>query len=262
MAAVDILIADPPVAKYFSNLNLLFMLLDLNEECGRGNDFSRIAINLVAYGTTPDGTIDFQNKIENSFFSYPRFQINDRFQDEGFEPYNIWLRLKNYWYGIEIFFTYEYHAHEDGANVYPSKYRRYIIDNRIPTLTGHKISSFLKKGVKQNFEERPFYTIWLDEEKQTIINEGKVNDIISNKTGSLSKQIVSIDATQNYIHQKQPDPDFIDLTNYILNSDELGKTIKTYFHGVPTLSSTLPLKIIWNSTTYYVYLRGNLSYLI
>jgi len=261
MAAVDILVSEPPKAKFYSNMNLLFVLLDLNEECGLGYDYSRIAISLTAYGEKSDGSIDLDNAIETSFFSYPRFQINERFQNEGFDPYNIWLRLKNYWYGMEVFFTYEYHAHEDGSNIYPSKFRRYIIDNRVPTITGHGVSAFIKGALNQNFQKRPYYNIWMDEEKSIVMNTGEAGDLISNKTGSLMKQIVTIDIPEDYIHSKQPDPDFIGLTKYILNDDELGRVVETYFGGIPQLSSTLPIKLIWNSSFYYVYFKGDLSYL-
>jgi hypothetical protein len=131
----------------------------------------------------------------------------------------------------------------------------------LPTITGRKASSFVKGQLNLNFQKRPYYNVWVDEEKNIVMADGEKNDLISNKTGSMLKQIVTIDEAEDFLQIQQPDADFFDLTKYILNSEEFGRVIETYFNGPPPLSSTLPIKLIWNSSFYYINFKGDLSYL-
>ena len=65
MAAIDILKTDAPEATFYTHMNWLYLLLDMNSECFRGQDYSTIEVSLTAYNEDIVGGINIDDAVES-----------------------------------------------------------------------------------------------------------------------------------------------------------------------------------------------------
>ncbi len=185
MATIDLLKTDAPSLEFYTHMNRAFLLLDKNSVCFRGQDYTNIVISCTSYGEDTDGNLDKTKAINTWNESYSRAQLNTRITPDGFLPYNIWVRLENYWYEIQLRFQFDF-PREDGGVPYDSKIGVFPFDNRNPTLTGQKSSEFFVSSVRENLQKTNSFTAWFDFTPDTyvlndILVEKKVTDIMQIK---------------------------------------------------------------------------------
>jgi hypothetical protein len=257
MAAIDILLSEPPVLEYYTNMNRVFLLLDKNSECFRGQDYDILTISVTAYGETPDGKLDPTNSIENWARMYRRFEINTRYENDGFDPYNIWVDLKNYWYAIELRFRFGYHENEDGSIYYESKTSRYEFDNRFPVMTGQMVSSFYTGNLRDNLEKKNYFNVWVG----ISPTSPEKYDLITDASGKVTKQIIDVfDRTVPY-QVSDPSKYYLQIFQYVFYHERTPEIVRTYFgDNIPTYAEfKFVLKV--NEDIFYINFNGDLSFL-
>jgi hypothetical protein len=258
--SVDILKTDKPTYDYFYHLNKLYLLIDMNNDCFRGQDFSYMTVAVTSYEETDTGELDWTKPIHAWVKDFQRYQIVEQFQDDGFPPYNIWTKLTNNWYSVSLTFSFEYNSSE-GTIPFESKRATFTFDNRLTTLTGQYYSSFFTGHLRDHLRKNKSFSIWFG----ITPPEKKINDLIADKKGTRFMQISWIDDNdpdnfQALITEKY----FLQFIISLLKNKEVPLIFKEYFNGVAPnpddAKFTFKLKI--NNEIYDIYFRGYLQYMI
>ncbi len=260
--SIDILKTDSPQYEFFAHMNRLYLLIDMNNDCFRGQDFSYMSIAVTSYREDSDGNLDYENPITVWARDFQRYQIVDRFQDEGFPPYNIWTNLTNHWYGVSLSFSFQYNV-GSGALPFESKRTEFTFDNRKTILTGQQTSTFFTGHLRDHLQKNKEFNIWFGIDP--IIK--KEHDIIADKKGTRFRQITWVNPLDNDNFQAQDVlPYFLHLIKSILVNKRTPDIFLEYFgETAPDPNSqkaifTFRLKI--NNSNSWVHFRGDLQFMI
>ena len=264
--SMNILQTDAPVVKLYTHMNKLYMFLEQNGQCYRGQDFDSISIIVRGYESLPSG-IDLDKPIHTWSADFKQYQILTRQEMDGFPPYNIWTQLINCRYIIELHFNFLYSTNGAGSNSFASKINRIEFDNRFTTLTNTITSSFMTGKLRDDLEVQTgsnSFTVWFNSNPDLgrINSEAKTNDLVSNNTGTIIKQIQT-DGTIDVA-----ETNYLALIRYILNNSETGNIFLFNFGpgspgspGSPD-DETFTFRLYLNKQSYYVTFRGNFKFLI
>jgi len=259
MAAIDILISSGPQLKFYWHLNYVYLLLDLNETCMYGQDYDHIELVLVSYEKTSTGEIDRTRPIESISYRYRRYDLLTRYTPDGFPPYNLRFPIQNYWYEINLQFTFQYNNSPSGSNIFPSKITKYYLDNNLVTVYGQKITRFIKGKLKENLEKNMVINIWVDPDLENPDPRIQLGDIILNPAGNIVFQAIEIN--DNYIRINKAEKNFIDMVQYLSNNSDFRESVKTFFHNLIPTDGELKIKILYNGLYFYLIYNGDLSFL-
>jgi hypothetical protein len=246
------------------------MFLEKNSECFRGQDYVTMTITVTAYGEK-DNKINLEDPLGSWSETYQQFQINTRFEPEGLAPYNIWVQLENFFYGIELYFNYGSRFTSPGTIPFQSRITKVYFDNRVTTLTGRNIGKYLKNHLKDNLYKEKEFSVWSSIKPISLV---KKNDIIVDNKFKVFQKINSIDTDNDTFQVIPADHEYIGILKYIINYPDLPQILTTYFGSdiaPPPLSreAVFSFKIQLgeiassvNAEVYYIHLKGDLQYLI
>ena len=264
MGTIDsttILLTDAPVLDYYVHMNRAFLILEQNDQCFHGQDYITITINVVAYGEDSDGNLDRENAISTWTRTYLRFQINSREEPEDFPPYNLWVKLLNYWCEISLTFSFNYDG-GGGGNTYVSKRSSFIYDNRKTSLVGQVASRFFSGHLRQHLEKAKEMNVWFDAipneyiKNDMIVQGGSSIKIINDVRGIVPNQEVAIAPAE-----KQ----YLDLITYILYHKRTPDIlIDEYSQDGETLPSHIEktFKVCINRREYRINFIGDLRFIL
>ncbi len=259
--STSILITDAPVLKYYTHMNKLYMFLEMNSECFRGQDYSTITIVVSAYGEDSNGNINKEDPISSWNRVFQQYQINERFTPDGFDPYNIWTQLENYWYEIQLNFNFQYNA-EDGSNNYQSKNSNFIFDNRLTTLTNTESSTFFAGYLRDNLQKKNELNIWFGLTPTINI----LWDLIANANGTMIKQITNVvgEVPNQSVQVLPAEKFYMDLVKYIINHKSTpGIFIENFGIIAPDPDTAVfTFNLYLNNESYLIHFRGNFQFLI
>ncbi len=247
----NILKTDAPDLNYYTSMNRLYLLLDINNRCNRGQDYSSITVVVTTYAEDQQGNLDPTDVIDSWSRTYQRFQFNHREEPDNLPPYNIFVDLNNHWYEIQLTFNFP------GANSNESRTSTFRFDNRITTLYRQEVSGFFLGLLKDNLKKVPEFTVWFKD--FAILNLDTIEyDLVSNNTGTLIKQ-VRVD--QADIRVLATDKNYMNITKYILNHSRLSDILNIYYDGIIPTDTTFTFKIQVNNIDYFIHFKGNLKFI-
>ncbi len=259
----DILKTDAPVLEFYTHMNRAFLLLDKNSECFRGQDYSTLTISCTSYNENQDGDIDLNSVIKPWVRTYKRYQINDRFEPEGFPPYNIWIDLSNNWHEIQLYFSFSPDDELAGGSVgWNSKISKYPFDNRNSMLVGQNTSQYMIGSVKENLEKTKDFKVYFDIEPSVY----NVGDLLVENNGTIIREIVEVEGeSPNQTVRIIPATDnYKDIIMYILYEDRFPRVLdqfKNIYGDIPELVS-FRFKVYLNKNTFWIYFSGNFQYVV
>ncbi len=262
----SILKTDAPVVELYTHMNRLYMFLEQNSQCYRGQDYVSISVVVTAYGEDQDGNLNKDDYLSSWSNVYPQYQINQRQHMEGFPPYNIWAQLSNHWYSLELRFNYQ-SVSESGANDYESKVSRFEFDNRRTTLS-NGTSVFFTGMLRDNLTRETSRTSehW-DEFNVTIGDQTqapnyKLWDLVATKNATMIKQVRGLDPT---IQLLPCEDNYLGLIRYILNHEQTGAIFLDNFQDTmqdPDTTGEFTFRLYLNKQSYWIHFKGNFQFLI
>ncbi len=262
--STSVLKTDAPVLEFYTHMNRLYMFLEQNSECFRGQDYSTITIVVTAYGEDNEGNLNPDDRISSWNRVFQQYQINERFQTDGFPPYNIWTQLENYWYEIQLNFNFQYNSGESGGNSYPSKLSTFTFDNRLTTLTSLESSRFFTGLLRDNLGAQKEFTAWFGITPTTYTQW----DMVSNASGTLIKQITDVVGTiPNQEARVLPaEENYLNIIKYIINHERTGNIFVENFGEIApdpiSAKAIFTFNLYLNNESYLIHFRGDFQFLI
>ncbi len=244
----DLLKPEAPILEFYTEMNKLFLLLDINEKCS-DQHYASITVTVIAWNEY--GVVSTWNR------TYPRYQINIRQNPEGHLPYNIWVDLDNYEYTIELYFNYDSDSTGTGGNSYQSKISTINFNNLSPTLTSSYVSSFFVGSVKDNLSKTKEFTMWVDKTDGNY----SLNDLVSNTTGTQIRQVTNIngDYPNQQIQVLAANNNYMNIIKYIMNHERFEKVMENIISGI---NNQIDFILYLNNMKYNIHFRGNLQQLV
>ncbi len=253
---MDILKTDAPICKYFMSMNRLYLLLDMNNECYRGQDFTTMTLVITMYNEDSAGELNPDDVVWSWNRTYERHMLTEVKEEVGL-PYNFYIDIDNYWGEIQLNYNYNYDD-GTGGNNYSSKMSKYTFDNRQTVLVSQEVTPFFKDRLKDNITKNREVNVWFG--STSANSDYVVNDLISDTRAGMIKQIVNVSGVypSQSIIVIPAEKNYMGLITYILNHDGFSSVIARYFDsGIPT-SSTFTFKLFVNQYWYLLHLRGDL----
>jgi hypothetical protein len=266
--SIDILKTKGPVLDYYTHMNKLYMFLEKNSECFRGQDYATLTVTVTSYGEK-NGKINLEDPRSSWSQTYQQFEINTRYEPEDLAPYNIWVQLENFFYGIELYFNYGSKFEGSGTIPFQSQITKVYFDNRKTTLTGRNIGKYIKGYLKDNLYKEKEFSVWSSIRPISLI---KKNDIVVDNKFKIFQRVDNINGSGFQV--VPADQDYIGLLRFIVEHPDLPQILKTYFGSEiapPPLAreSYFTFKIQLgkigssvNDEVYQIHFRGDLQYLI
>ncbi len=257
--STTILLTNAPTARIYTHMNRMYLYLEQNSECYRGQDYDTLAIVVTAYGEDQDGNLDPENALSSWSRVYQQFQINTRIEPDGFPPYNIWVGMHNHWYGVQLQFNFN-SQNPDGGNISESKAHTIEIDNRQTTLTSQESSQFFTGTLRDNLQKTREFSVWFDTKPPVYT----LWDLLSNDTGTIIKQITSITGSvPNQQFQLLPaEKNYLGIVQYIMEHRFTSSIIDDYFPlGMPE-EAQFTFQLYLNQESYLIHFRGKLQFLL
>jgi hypothetical protein len=248
MAALTILNPPGPKVEYFINLNILYLILDMNLHCP-DTDFTSIKIGVIEWE-------DFEGEISSGSNSYfvPAWQLTKRTQEEGIPDYNLNIDLKNKIYTVQFTFVFEYFDNLDGEIEFYSEPTEIIIDNRNPIITSRISSDKIRSYLLRTMETRNDFTIFYNTELQ--LGNYKVGDITV--TNRLRKKVIT-DIQNNLPVFGSVDTDTLSFIDYLLENEQLKDILNNLIPTGVNPEHTVMFICEYNKNRYTCYLRGDLT---
>ncbi len=251
----DILKSDAPSLEYYVQMNKLYLVLGLNDDCYRGQDYTSITVVVTAYEEDANGELNQDGVISTWNKTFIRAQLNYVEDPEQFLPYNIYVSLGNYWYDVQLHFNFL--PVDVGGNTYESKTSTYIFDNRKTNLTGEFMSAFFTGELKDNLERTGEFTVWFDTLDEPIQPNYALYDLVGNANGTIVKQIVEINETSGELMVLTAEENYKNLVFYLLRHKYLRLILETYFGTIPKYGE-FTFKLNLNRNSYLINFKGDL----
>ncbi len=262
MNSVDILKTDAPIAKIYTHMNRAYLFLEQNSEHFRGQDYNDMVIVATAYGEDADGNLNPDDTLSSWNRTYPQYQINKRVEEDGFPPYNIWIGLENYWYEIQLSFSFQNGMRDTSGNTYESKISVYRIDNRKTTLTSQFSSQFFTGTLRDNLQKKNYFNIYFGDTTQVK----ELNDLVSNPNGTIIKQITDVygPPSDPQYQLLETETNYLNLVKYIINHKDTPEILYAYFKGqFPDYDiAEFIFKLYLNSQNYFIHFKGNFQFIM
>jgi len=263
------MIPKAPMAKYFVNMNRLYLLLDINEYCRTEELISSVLITVVAHESDDNGNLDPDQVIISRTYSYPWSQIiHNRVIDSNFDPYNIWVNIKNYWYRVIIQLVYNESSEVSPSEnyVWYSELLEFKFNNSSPILTGKEVSNYMQGQLKDFLAENKFFTCWLNLDTKDSYFRPEINDLIAMTTNPIGVKQV-IDIYENELGETEYQLDFVDesflnIYKFIINQPMLTDLLNEYYdENIPDYGQ-ITFNIILNQNRRDVVFAGDLKILL
>ncbi len=253
---IDILKTDAPVAEFYTHMNVLFLLLEQNSECFRGQNYTTLTVVVTSYAEDADGELNPNVALGSWSNTFAQHDINNRISPDGFPPYNIWVDLENYWYRIQLNFNFEYNADGAGTNAFSSKFQTYDFDNRKTTLTNQESSTFFTGLLRDNLQKDNEFSVWFGDPQADY----KLWDLVGNINGSMIKQVTNVSGVfPNQIIQLLPtEENYQGMVEYILNHERFHVIFERYYQGSIPEHSVFSFLLYLNGKYYLIHFRGDL----
>ncbi len=257
----QLLKTDAPSLEYYMQMNKLYLLLDVNNECYRGQDFSSVTIVVTMYDEDVNGSLDPDAVISTWNRTYARHQIGDRKEPTGFLPYNIVVMIDNHYGDIQLQFTYK-SSEDSGGNNYESKISTYPFDNRQTRITGEAMSAFFTGELKDNLQKKNEFNVWFDTLDITDPNSPTdqdyiLYDLVSNVNGTIIKQITEINETGQKVQILSTEENYNNLVTYLLKHKYFKAILNEYFGSVPAFGK-FTFALFLNRKNYLIHFIGDL----
>jgi len=241
---MGLLKTDGPLVEYYTDMNTLYLILDMNSNCNRGQDFVSFTVVLTAYKNE-----ELKESLSSWTRTYARHQLKILETPDDMRPYNIYIDMDNYHYELQIHFNFN-----SSGNSYESKKTTIPIDNTITEFASSRISYFFQGVLKDNMRRNKEFTVWVNDFK--LGASYHLYDLVSNLTGTIIKQIndngdgfIIVPAEINYQH----------VVRYLLNHKDLNSILMRYFDLVIPDDATFTFKFVLNAVEYRIHLKGNLQ---
>ncbi len=257
--SIDILRTDAPVVELYTHMNKLYLWLEQNSQCFRGQDYSTITVIVTAFEEDADGNLDPDKKIESWSRVYQQYQIVERMEPDGFPPYNIWVQLKNYWYQLHLHFNFQY-ASPNGAQDFESKANVVTFDNRFTTLTNQESSQFFTGTLLDNLKRRNEMNVWFGTRPSTY----QLWDLYASENGTMIKQITNIEGKPPHqvIQVLPAEENYMNLTKYIITHNYVPAIFRENFGDVSPDDQVFTFRLYLNQESYLINFYGNFQFLI
>lgn len=252
MGTLNIMKTDGPVAVIDTHMNRMYLLLEQNNTCNRGQDYSTLTITVSACGEDASGDINPDDILNVREFNYRRDQINIRETPEDFPPYNIWIDLKNHWYQVQLYFRFQY-PYEHGGATFASKLTYYNVDNRNTTLTNQGTSAYFVGRLKDNMQKKKEFNVYFGLDP---IPNADVGDLVIVNGGTIIRQV---NAEGNLYPAEKT---YLDMIQFILYQDNLSQILINNFGEILPEYVLFTFSILLNGEEYKIHLKGNLQFLV
>ncbi len=254
----NILKSDAPVLEYYVQMNHVYLIIDMNDACYRGQDFSSITVVVTAYNEDAEGNLNPDDVISTFNRTYNRYQIVHAEDPEQFLPYNLFVTLDNHWYDIQLNFNFEPNS-DQGGNTFQSKTNTWSLDNRYTKLTGEFMSAFFTGHLKDDLQKNGEFTVWFDTLTPGVpsVIDYTVNDLVSNANGTIVKQITEINETTGELTVLSAEENYKNIVFYLLRHKYIKTIITKYFGTVPKYGE-FTFQLDLNNNSYLIHFKGDL----
>ena len=253
----DLLKEKPPKVELAISLNVAY----INFIFPTGGDSSeiihKVVIDILEYGSLPNGDIDLDNIIDSKLVSLYPGQTSYAEQSPDKPFHMVTKSINNSWYLFNFVYTYRPAPSNEGNNLFYSNQTTISVNNTNPIIHKKTISKYMIGLFREKLEEISKINIWYN----TDINNPNIGDIVY--TDLYQAQMVSrlsIDAGDPNPFTLSPmDFSYQKATIFFRKNPEIKQTILTFFKNQLPQNGEISFTFDFDFKRYTITIRGNIE---
>jgi hypothetical protein len=232
----------------------MFPTLGISED-----PITRVVIEMIEYGSLPDGTIDLDNIIDTQILGFDPGIAFYAEQTDDKPLHMIYKKINNSWYDFNFVYTYNSSISETGGNTFYSNQSTLRVNNTLPYIYGNLISKYMRGQFRERLEQRHEIVVWYGVDTQNI--QAKIGDVIYRDI-HIADVITRLATDPNapYPYTVGPmDLNYRKAMVFLRKYPDVLNTINSYFKGNPPENGEIPFVFEFNSGAFLILLKGNIK---